>query len=37
VFTENIPAGIEDKAGCGFGQLGLVVSNPAYSMGVEIR
>ena len=30
-----IPGGIQGQAGCGSGQPGLVVSDPAYSRGVE--
>ena len=32
-----IPAGIQGQAGCGSGQPGLVVGNPAHSRGVETR
>jgi len=30
-----IPGGIQGQAGCGSGQPGLVVGNPAHSRGVE--
>jgi len=30
-----IPGGIQDQAGCGSGQSGLVVVDPAHSMEVE--
>jgi len=30
-----IPGGIQDQAGCGSGQPGLVVGDPAHSRGVE--
>jgi len=30
-----IPGGIQGQAGCGSGQPGLVVGDPAYSRGVE--
>jgi len=30
-----IPAGIQGQAGCGSGQPGLVVGNPAHSRGLE--
>jgi len=32
-----IPAGIQGQAGCGSGQPGLVVGDPAQSRGVETR
>jgi len=32
-----IPGGIQGQAGCGAGQPGLVVGDPAHSMGVETR
>ena len=32
-----IPGGIQGQAGCGSGQPGLVVGNPAHSRGVETR
>jgi len=32
-----IPGGIQGQAGCGFGQPGLVVRDPAHSRGVETR
>jgi len=32
-----IPAGIQGQAGCGSGQPGLLVGNPAHSRGVETR
>ena len=32
-----IPGGIRGQAGCGSGQPGLVVGNPAHSRGVEIQ
>ena len=32
-----IPRGIQGQAGCGSGQPGLVVGNPAHSRGVETR
>jgi len=32
-----IPGGIQGQAGCGSGQPGLVVGDPAHSMGVETR
>ena len=32
-----IPAGIQGQAGCGSGQPGLVVGDPAHSRGVETR
>ena len=32
-----IPGGIQGRAGCGSGQPGLVVGDPAYSRGVETR
>ena len=32
-----IPGGIQGHAGCGSGQPGLVVGDPAYSRGVETR
>jgi len=32
-----IPGGIQGQAGCGSGQPGLVVGNPADSRGVETR
>ena len=32
-----IPGGIQGQAGCGSGQPGLVVADPAYSRGVETR
>ena len=32
-----IPGGIEGQAGCGSGQPGLVVGDPAHSRGVETR
>jgi len=31
-----IPAGIQGQAGCGSGQPGLVVGNPAHSRGLEL-
>jgi len=30
-----IPAGIQGQAGCGSGQPGLVIGNPAHSRGLE--
>jgi len=30
-----IPGGIQGQAGCGFGQAGVVVGDPAQSRGVE--
>ena len=30
-----IPGGIQGQAGCGSGQPGLVVGNPAHSRGIE--
>ena len=32
-----IPGGIQGQAGCGSGQPGLVVGDPAHSRGVETR
>ena len=32
-----IPGGIQGQAGCGFGQPGLLVGDPAHSRGVETR
>ena len=32
-----ISGGIQGQAGCGSGQSGLLVGNPAYSRGVEMR
>ena len=32
-----IPAGIQGPAGCGLGQPGLEVGDPAHSTGVETR
>ena len=32
-----IPGGIQDQAGCGSGQPGLVVGDPAHGKGVETR
>jgi len=32
-----VPGGIPGQAGCGSGQPGLVVGNPAHGRGVEIR
>ena len=32
-----IPGGTQGQAGCGSGQPGLVVGNPAHSRGVETR
>ena len=32
-----IPGGIQGQAGCGSGQPGLLVGNPAHSRGVETR
>jgi len=32
-----ISGGIQDQAGCGSGQPGLVVGDPAHSRGVETR
>ena len=32
-----IPGGIQDQAGCGSDQPGLVVGDPAHSKEVEIR
>ena len=32
-----IPAGIQGQAGCGSGQPGLAVGDPAHSRGVETR
>ena len=32
-----IPGGIQDQAGCGSGQPGLVVGDPAHSRGVETQ
>ena len=32
-----IPGGIQGQAGCGSGQPGLVVGNPAHSRGLELR
>jgi len=32
-----IPEGIQGQAGCGSGQPGLVVGNPAHSRGVDTR
>jgi len=31
----SIPVGIQGQAGCGSGQPGLVVGDPAHSRGVE--
>jgi len=31
----GIPGGIQDQAGCGCGQPGLVVGDPAHSRGVK--
>jgi len=31
------PGGIQDQAGCGSGQPGLVVVDPAHSRGVETQ
>ena len=32
-----IPGGIQGQAGCGFGQPGLVVGNPAHSRGLKLN
>ena len=32
-----IPGDTQDQAGCGSGQPGLVIGNPAHSRGVETR
>ena len=32
-----VPVGIQGQAGCGSGQPGLVVGDPAHSSGVETR
>ena len=32
-----IPGGIHSQAGCGSGQPGLVISDPAHSRGVETQ
>ena len=32
-----IPGGIQGQAGCGSGQFGLVVGDPAHSRGIETR
>ena len=32
-----MPGGIQDQAGCGSGQPGLVIGEPAHSRGVETR
>ena len=32
-----VPGGIQDQAGCGSGQPGLVVGNPAHGSRVETR
>ena len=37
VFLIPIPGCIQGQAGCGSGQPGLVVGDPAHSRGVEIR
>jgi len=34
---EAFPGGIQGQAGCGSGQPGLVVGDPAHSRGVETR
>ena len=36
-FGCPIPGGIQGQAGCGFGQPGLMVGNPAHSRGVETQ
>jgi len=33
----SIPGGIQGQAGCGSGQFGLVVGDPAHSRGIETR
>ena len=33
----TIPGGIEDQAGCGSGQRGLVVGDSAHGRGIETR
>ena len=37
VVDATIPGGIQGQAGCGSGQPGLVVGNPAHGRGVETR